>query len=64
MSRLPPEAWGDAATTWPDRFFQIRVNNESDPDRLRAAAAAEANRSDTRPERIARINKRLTTIQQ
>jgi hypothetical protein len=63
MSQLPPDKWGDAATTWPDRFFAIRVSNESDPDRLRAAATAEAERDTTRADRIARINKRLQNLE-
>jgi len=59
---LPADKWGDAATSWPDRFFAIRVSNESDPERLRAAASAEAQRADPRRDRIKRINKRLQTV--
>jgi len=59
---LPADKWGDAATSWPDRFFAIRVTNESDPERLRAAASAEADRAEPRPDRIARINQRLTQL--
>ena len=59
---LPADKWGDAAASWPDRFFEIRVGNESDPERLRAAASAEADRTDPRPDRIARINQRLTKL--
>jgi len=60
--KLPADKWGDAAVSWPDRFFQIRVANETDADRLRAAASAEADRADPRPDRIARLNERLQDL--
>lgn len=63
MSRLTADGWGDAAVSWPDRFFQIRVSNESDPERLEAAVVAEA-QGPARKERIARINKRLATVRE
>lgn len=59
---LPPDKWGDAAVSWPDRFFAIRVSNETDPDRLTAALKAEAAETTPRKERIARLNKRLTAV--
>jgi len=59
---LPADKWGEAATSWPARFFAIRVSNESDPERLRAAASAEAQRADPRRDRIKRINERLQTL--
>ena len=61
MGRLTDDAWGDAAVSWPDRFFQIRVANESDTARLEAAVVAEAN-GPARKERIARLNSRLATV--
>lgn len=63
-THLPPDKWGDTATTWPPRFFAIRVSNESDTDRLEAALKAEASRSSPRKERIARLNKRLAEVRE
>jgi len=62
-THLPPDTWGDAAVSWPDKFFAIRVGNESDPERLRAAAEAEAMTDNPRGDRIARINKRLSELE-
>lgn len=59
---LPPDKWGDAAVSWPERFFRIRVSGEDDPDRLRAALNAEAAQSSPRKDRIARLNKRLAEV--
>jgi hypothetical protein len=61
-THLPPDKWGDAAVSWPDRFFRIRVSGESDTDRLEAALEAEAARSSPRKDRIARLNKRLAEV--
>lgn len=58
-THLPPDKWGDAAASWPDRFFRIRVSNEDDADRLRAALESEADRRSPRKDRIARLNERL-----
>jgi len=61
-THLPPDKWGDAAVSWPDRFFRIRVSNEDDAARLEAALKAEAAESSPRKERIARLNKRLAAV--
>ena len=63
-THLPPDKWGDAAVSWPERFFRIRVSNESDPDRLRAALEAEAAQSSPRKDRIARLNERLADLRE
>jgi len=63
-THLPPDKWGDAAVSWPDRFFQIRVSGEDDAERLEAALKAEAAESSPRKDRIARLNKRLAAVRE
>jgi len=63
-THLPPDKWGDAAVSWPDRFFRIRVSGEDDTERLEAALKAEAAEPSPRKDRIARLNKRLATVRE
>lgn len=59
---LSPENWGKHATDWGDQFFRIRVAQEQQPERLRAALRYEGARSDPRKERISALNTRLIEI--
>lgn len=59
---LSPETFGAHATQWPDALFAIRVDSETQVERLRAAVRHEAQRSDPREERIARINRRIAEL--
>ena len=65
MSRsgAPADQWARAAAGWERNFFEFHITQCDDVDRLRAAAAYEAERDgETRPDRIARINQRLKEI--
>jgi len=57
--QLPADQWGEATTSWGIQFFKIRVIQEQDEDRLRAAVKAEAE-GKARRKRIAILNKQLT----
>jgi len=59
MKRTSAEQWGHSAVTWGDSFFQMRVLQEDDEERLREAVKAEANRDNPRTDRIALLNKQL-----
>ncbi len=59
MRNTSAEQWGHAAVTWGESFFQMRVLQEDDMDRLREAVKVEANRDNPRRDRIALINKQL-----
>jgi len=62
---LSPKSFGKAAAAWNDEFLRIRVNNETDPERLRAAIEHEIERhGDTRRERIGLLNERLQAIEE
>jgi hypothetical protein len=62
MSHLNPDDFGRAATAWGPEFFMIRITQEDDLERLRAAARHEADRDSPRPKRIAQINKRIQRV--
>jgi len=59
MNNTSAEQWGHAAVTWGESFFQMRVLQEDDKERLREAVKAEANRDTPRTDRIALLNKQL-----
>jgi len=62
---LSPESYGRAAAGWNEEFFKIRVFNESDKERLRAAIEHEVDREgETRKDRIATINSRIQTVEE
>lgn len=64
-THLPPDQWGKAAAGWGKQFFAIRVIQCDDPERLRAAVIHEAERdAETRPDRIARLNKQIDKVTQ
>lgn len=57
---LPSEQYARAAAGWNDEFFQIRILDERDPERLRAVIEHEVERNaETRTERIAKVNQQL-----
>jgi len=59
MKKTSAEQWGHAAATWGESFFQMRVLQENDEERLREAVKAEAQRDNPRTDRIALLNKQL-----
>ena len=61
---LSTETYGTHATEWPDGLFAIRINNESDTERIDAAIRAEAQRSDPRQARIGLCNRRKNELEE
>lgn len=59
---LSPETFGEHATKWGATFFEIRISNETKPERINEAIKAEAARSEPREWRIACCNKRLSEL--
>jgi len=59
MKKTSAEQWGHSAVTWGESFFQMRVLQENDEERLREAVKVEAQRENPRTDRIALLNKQL-----
>ena len=59
---LSPDTFGEHATGWGATFFEIRISNEQNAERVQAAIEAEAQRSNPREWRIAACNKRLDEL--
>jgi hypothetical protein len=60
---LKAKQWGKAAASWGPEFFQIRVLQEKDVDRLREAVKYEAQHK-ARQKRIATLNKQIQKRQE
>jgi len=58
---VPPEVFGNAATSWGYGFFQMRVQGTDSIPHLRAAVKAEAN-GQARKKRIAILNRRIQKV--
>ena len=60
---IPAREWGKLMAGLNDETFKRRLAGQDDPERIRAALKHEDERPyETRPERIAALNKRLQDV--
>jgi hypothetical protein len=61
--QLPPWSWGRATAAYNAEWFERRIRRCDSIEHLRAAVKREADRHETRPDRVARINQRIQELQ-